>query len=78
MISSQTRGRGHSRGVEGIFYTIELMVVIIQIQKKKKNHMEPLEVVSIYKIHIPRPMRIIVIDVIGKGIGCVYVVRLNI
>ena len=77
MISSQTRERGHSRGVEGIFYTIELMVVIIQIPKKK-NHMEPLEVVSIYKIHIPRPMRIIVIDVIGKGIGCVYVVRLNI
>ena len=74
VISSQTHGRvNEDVVVEGIFDTMELMVVIIQIPKKGKPHgTTRSEIIprsnkklrSIYKIHLVRPMKIIAIDVV--------------
>ena len=59
--------------MEEIFDTMELMIVIIQIPGKIKPSRTTRSGIiprlnkkmgSIYKIHLPRPMKIIVIDVV--------------
>ena len=72
--------------VEEILDTMVLMVTI-QILRKRKPHCttrsgiilrQNKKMRSIYKINLPRTMRIIVIDVVWKGIGHVPVVCPNI
>ena len=70
--------------VEKIPDTMVLMVIILQILRRGKPHCTTRNGItlrqnkkkgSVYEINFPRTMRIIVINMVWRGIGCIPVVH---